>query len=192
MALMAQSRKYIEIIEAIANLQNNDAQSVVCVDGPAGSGKTTLAEIIRSNFDSVNVVHMDDLYDGWVAPLNSEMYSRITSQIIEPHLKKEPADFDVFNWWKHAFDHKEHLETKKTLVIEGVGAASSEVRKFADLTVFVEVSAELGLERVLSRDGLGIVNEMQSWQEMESKHFKQDQTKKAANFVVDGSLELDY
>jgi uridine kinase len=189
---MAQSRKFIEIIEAIANLQKNDAQSVVCIDGPAGSGKTTLAEIIRSNFDSVNVVHMDDLYDGWVAPLNSKLYARITSQIIEPHLKKQTADFDVFNWWKQTFDHKDHLETKKTLVIEGVGAASSDVRKFADLTVFVEVSAELGLERVLSRDGLGLVNEMQSWQEMESAHFNQDQTKKAADFVVDGSLEIDY
>jgi uridine kinase len=192
MALMAQSSKFVEIIEAIAKLQNNYAQSVVCIDGPAGSGKTTLAGIISSKFESVNVVHMDDLYDGWVTPLNSELYSRITSQIIEPHLKKEPAVYDVFNWWKHAFDHKDHLEIQKTLVIEGVGAAGSEVRKFADLTVFVEVSAELGLERVLSRDGLGIVNEMQSWQEMESAHFNLDQTKKVADFVVDGSLELDY
>jgi hypothetical protein len=33
---------------------------------------------------------------------------------------------------------------------------------------------------------------MQSWQEMESAHFNEDQTKKAADFVVDGSLELDY
>ena len=77
-------------------------------------------------------------------------------------------------------------------MIEGVGAASSEVRKFADLSIFVEVSAKLGLERDLSRDALGFVNEMKSWQEMESAHFNQDQTKKAADFVVDGSLELDY
>ena len=37
---------------------------LVCVDGPAGSGKTTLAAGIAAR-TGAPVLHMDDLYPGW-------------------------------------------------------------------------------------------------------------------------------
>ena len=37
---------------------------LVCVDGPAGSGKTTLAEEVAS-LSGAPVIHMDDLFEGW-------------------------------------------------------------------------------------------------------------------------------
>ena len=37
---------------------------LLCVDGPAGSGKTTLADEIRA-ITGAPVVHMDNLYEGW-------------------------------------------------------------------------------------------------------------------------------
>ena len=38
---------------------------LICVDGPAGSGKTTWAAGIAQLAPEVTVVHMDDLYPGW-------------------------------------------------------------------------------------------------------------------------------
>ena len=38
---------------------------LVCVDGPAGSGKTTLADALRRREPTAVVVHMDDLFEGW-------------------------------------------------------------------------------------------------------------------------------
>src|SRR3546814_12089505 len=39
---------------------------LLCIDGPAGSGKTTLAEGISDAFPGSSlVIHMDDLYLGW-------------------------------------------------------------------------------------------------------------------------------
>src|SRR4029077_4157497 len=40
------------------------AGRLVCVDGPAGSGKTSLADAVARRTDA-QVVHMDDLYGGW-------------------------------------------------------------------------------------------------------------------------------
>ena len=44
---------------------------LVCVDGPAGAGKTTVAEELVAAFDevgaTVQLVHMDDVYAGWSA-----------------------------------------------------------------------------------------------------------------------------
>ncbi len=40
------------------------AGRLVCVDGPAGSGKTSLADAVARR-TAAQVVHMDDLYGGW-------------------------------------------------------------------------------------------------------------------------------
>ena len=41
------------------------AGRLVCVDGPAGSGKTTLAAAVAALAPRRTLVHIDDLYDGW-------------------------------------------------------------------------------------------------------------------------------
>ena len=42
------------------------AGRLVCIDGPAGSGKTTLAAAVAdARRAGARVVHMDDLYEGW-------------------------------------------------------------------------------------------------------------------------------
>ena len=187
---MAQTSKFADVISALRNLDAGGRQLVVLIDGPAGAGKTTLAEIISTIFTSVTTVHMDDLYDGWNTPLNSDLYSRIQLQILKPHLNSESSSYEVYDWAERSFHSKKQLPVRKILVVVGVGSAGIENRKLADLIVFIDVSPELGLNRVLKRDGLELSNEMQGWQVMETEHFENDGTKRAADFLVDGSSEL--
>jgi uridine kinase len=66
----------MEIIAALADLCKEKSRPVIAIDGPAGAGKTTLAqEIFRafSTKSSVQVIHMDDLYDGWGNALSSDL-----------------------------------------------------------------------------------------------------------------------
>ncbi len=54
-------------------VENSDARcgntKIVSIDGPAGSGKTTLANELASELMNANrvmsVVHLDELYEGW-------------------------------------------------------------------------------------------------------------------------------
>jgi uridine kinase len=190
MARMAQAGKFADVISALRNLEQSNKQLIVLIDGPAGAGKTTLATEIQKNFESVNVVHMDDLYDGWQSPINPDLYSRIQKQIIEPHLNQNVSGYAVYDWVLQEFSTHRSLPVKRFLVVEGVGAAGNQMRSSADLIVFIEVPAVIGLSRVLIRDGDYLLNQMQAWQLMEFEYFQADKTKKAADFVIDGSLDL--
>ncbi len=185
---MAQASEFARVLGRIQSLVSSNEKILVLIDGPAGAGKTTLASEIEKAFNSVNVVHMDDLYNGWEKPLTIELYKRIQDQIVNPHLKSDESTYSVFNWITNSFDSIETLEPKQMLVIEGVGSASKESRGSADLVIFIEVNPEVGIERVLNRDGKNITSQMLEWQSMEAKHFETDQTKRAADILVNGSF----
>jgi uridine kinase len=185
---MAQASEFAKVLNRIQELVQSSEQIIALIDGPAGAGKTTLAKKIANSIDSVNVVHMDDLYLGWDNPLNEELYTRIKNQIIEPHLSKVEISHDVFDWHKNSFNSKKSFHPKKILVIEGVGSAAQAIRNFADLNIYIEVSAETGFDRVLDRDGIDISENLRKWQLMERIHFDRENTKRAADFLVNGSF----
>ena len=76
-----------QIIQTIASGERrNDFVRIVAIDGPAGSGKTTLASRIASTWVDENVVtiHMDDLYDGWENALSERLTRTLVQSIALP------------------------------------------------------------------------------------------------------------
>mgnify|MGYP006268296511 CR=1 FL=1 len=185
---MVETREFTIIKNRITELLHSQSRVVVCIDGPAGSGKTTLANHLAEQFTENNLVHADDLYAGWDTPISAEFAARVVRQIINPHLSGEQSNYSVYNWSVKSFSERKFLTPKPLLILEGVGVGMESIRKYADLVVFIDIDQTTGLHRVLARDGISISSEMVNWQEMESRHFDIDQTKKAADIVIDGSL----
>ncbi|MEI7838803.1 MAG: hypothetical protein WCI37_03395, partial [bacterium] len=76
---------------------NSDTPCIIAIDGVAGSGKTTLALNLLKDLPSVEVVHMDDLYDGWEDPLSQKLKDRVLTQILEPFSNNLPVKYQCFN-----------------------------------------------------------------------------------------------
>ena len=188
MANLVETREFTAVENRIEILLGDQSKVLVCIDGPAGSGKTTLANYLAERFPNANLVHADDLYAGWDTPISTEFANRVIRQIINPHLSGEQSNYSVYNWIEKSFNERQFLNPKPLLILEGVGVGMRSIRKYADLLVFIEIDATTGLHRVLARDGISISSEMANWQEMEQIHFENDETKKAADFVIDGSL----
>ena len=72
--------------------------------------------------------------------------------------------------------------------MEGVGSAQAVVRKYANYLIWIDVATELGLKRVLARDGNEIEAQMQKWQLLELDYFERDKTRECANLRIDGNL----
>lgn len=160
--------------------------TLLAIDGPAGAGKTTLAAKFQAQFlqhSSVKTIHMDDLYNGWDKALTPAL-TELLSRIAQSHLLQEEFVIDKFNWMKMSFDVKEKILPTDILILEGVGSAQHVIRATGATTYWLEVSPEVGLQRVLNRDGSHLEPQMRKWQIQQEAHFINDQTRENCKIKV--------
>jgi len=163
---------------------------LVSIDGPAGAGKTTLAARISSSwkYGKVCTVHMDDIYDGWENALTDTLTRTLENQILRPlHLGKR-ASIRKFNWLTSSFGDFCDLPVASLYLLEGVGSAQKASRKYLDQIIWIDIEQEVGLQRVLRRDGDYLEKEMRIWQQRERSHFELENTRDCATFRFDGNF----
>ena len=160
--------------------------TLYAIDGPAGAGKTTYAAKLEAELSvnaSVKVIHMDDLYNGWENALSNAL-SEILDRISTAHLAGREFVIKKFNWSTMHFDSAERITPTDFLIIEGVGAAQQIVRESGAITYWLDIEPEIGLQRVLDRDGAHIEVQMRQWQIDQDKHFARDETRENCEFKL--------
>lgn len=174
---------------AIVGLLRDTLQeaALVCIDGPAGAGKTTLAASLVEAFPGAHVVHLDDLYNGWDNALDDDLTERLVRCIRDPLLRGEPIRYQRYDWYEGRFDEHIDVGVSTLLILEGVGAAQREMRSHAALSVFIDIEPELGRARVIERDGALSVDHIDAWQREEQRHFEADDTRAGVTLHIPGA-----
>lgn len=176
------------ILAEISEISSLSARPIlIAIDGPAGSGKTSLANQLASNLKSATTIHMDDLYNGWEDALTATLTRHLEEWVLDPLTQHQSVKYQKFDWINSEYGPTVEVSDVELLILEGVGAAQARIRQQADLTIWIEVGAQIGLARVLNRDGAQILPYMLKWQERESAHFIKDQTKENCQIFIDGS-----
>lgn len=159
---------------------------LVAVDGPAGSGKTTLAAALaaglRADGLTVATVHLDDLYEGW-SGLDG-VWERFEEWVLAPLAAGRPARYRRYDWGSGAWAEWVDVAIPDVLVVEGCGSAPRAVDAVAVLTVWVEAGREVRLARGLARDGEALRENWLAWMEGEAAHFEAEATRERAQFRV--------
>lgn len=163
---------------------------LIAVDGPAGSGKTTLAEELGTR--GATVLHLDDLYEGW-SGLEGSLWPRLSAQVLEPLRRGVPGRYQRYDWYSGAFAEWVDVPVPDLLVVEGCGSAARAVDPVAVLRVWVEAPADLRLERGLARDGAEAREHWLTWMVDEAAHFARERTRERADVRLDayGALLTD-
>ena len=155
---------------------------IILIDGPAGSGKTTLSKELSEKLNC-QVVHLDDHYNGWDEALSNDL-AQVLLKIVGNFSISRPSEIPTFNWQKAKFEGSRVIEPANTLIIEGVGSGQSQIRPFASKLYWVETEPEIGLARVLERDGKEYEERIKSWQIREESHFQVERTRDFADFII--------
>lgn len=176
-----------EVLRRPATIQSSpktlDGVRLLCIDGPAGSGKTTLAAEVAEAHPGAVVVHMDDVFEGWDGLADAPR--RVRRFIIDPLRRGAPAAFRRYDWYRAALAETITLPATDLLVLEGVAAGD---RSYADaITLLVYVTAPLPtrLSRGLDRDGEQMRPQWLRWQEQEAVYLRDARTEARADVVIE-------
>ena len=156
---------------------------LVCVDGPAGAGKTTLASTLASA-TGAPLVHTDDLLEGW------EGLGRLPATLaalLGPLAEGRPGLAPRYDWHAGRFAGSLALAPVPLVVVEGVGSGALPAARWATVLVWVEAPYDLRMDRGLERDGDAFAPHWEAWARAEQVHFAEHRTRERADVVVDGT-----
>jgi uridine kinase len=153
---------------------------LICIDGPAGAGKTTLAARLTA-LAPVRVVHMDELYDGWDGL--ADVHHTLTA-LLRPLGAGDPGGYRRFDWHAGAFGETVTVPPSPLLVIEGVGSAPQAIAGLVTALAWVEAPQDLRRVRGLTRDGDDFAPHWARWAAAEEAYFDAEQTRGRADLVV--------
>jgi uridine kinase len=159
---------------------------LVSIDGPAGSGKTTLAGLLAAALDGdAAVVHLEDLYAGWTL---TGAVARLAAGVLKPLAEGRPGAHSRYDWHAGQFSPTPVVvPLTPVLVVEGCGSSPRWLDPWTTLRIWVEAPLELRTARGLARDGDHLAAEWWRWQRLEAAEFLQEDTRARADLRVDGA-----
>jgi uridine kinase len=162
------------------------AVRLVCVDGPAGSGKTTFAGRLAAALGpGTTVLHMDDVYAGWTLDGAAD---RMTDGVLRPLAEGRPGSYHRYDWAAERFDDvATEVPVPEVLVVEGCGSAPRRADEWTTVRVWVEAPAQVRLARGLARDGDHLAEHWHRWQQEEAGQFAREDTRARADLRVAGA-----
>jgi uridine kinase len=176
----------MQLIEALLDLCSSKERPIIAIDGPAGAGKTTLAHEIYLAISlkmSVSVIHMDDLYDGWDNALSADL-TKVLRYLTEQHMQARPAKIRRYNWNASSFDDSEEIAASDLLILEGVGSGDQAIQDDLAALIWIDIDPDIGVNRVIDRDGAQVADEMRKWLGTQQKYFSQHSTREKADFIL--------
>lgn len=157
---------------------------LVCVDGPAGSGKTTLAASLLGALPGAEVVHCDELLQGWRGlPGLADTVERL----LHPLAQDRPGSWRRWDWLADGWAETHEVAPGGVLVLEGVGSWSPRIAALVGRLVWVETDPAVRLERGLARDGEQMRPQWEQWRLDEDALFTRLGTRAHADVLVDTS-----
>ncbi len=159
---------------------------LVCVDGPAGAGKTTIAgRLADALAPDVAVVHLDDLYAGWTL---TGAVARLCAGVLRAIAEGRPGAHSRYDWsaGRFATGHTA-VPAAAVLLVEGCGSSPRALDAWTTLRIWVDAPLRLRTARGLARDGAHMAQEWRRWQEFEAAEFAAQDTQARADVRVDGT-----
>jgi len=183
--------RLVPLLEILVHV-DSDEPYVISFDGLAGSGKTTLANLLGQVLNS-SLVHMDDFF----LPLNLRSkeredqaggnvhYERFRDQVVD-NLKSGEA-FSYARFDCKIMDYSEEVIIRQTpfIIVEGSYSRHPYFGDYSDLKVFCLVSESEQKSRIEKRNGKDMLKVFESkWIPMENKYLKTFKIKEKSDILV--------
>lgn len=172
--------RILPILEKAKEYVDGNKPCIVAIDGRAASGKTTLADCLQTVLDA-DVIHMDDFFLPPILRTEERLneaggnihYERFSDEVLTCIFEKKPFSYRVFDCSIMDFGGMCEIGDKQFRIVEGSYSHHPKFSKYANITVFCDVTPEEQIERIRKRNGEKMLQMFRSrWIPMEEKYFE--------------------
>ena len=148
-----------ETLTGITEEIRTHKRPIVTIDGPCASGKTTLASLLAEALPAA-VIHTDD----YVIPHAQKTEERLTipggncdaerlaREVLAPWKAGNPVRYRRYDCMKDCLLPEEVLPDRDILILEGSYSNLPEIRKAADVRIFLDISGDIQKARLQKRE----------------------------------------
>jgi len=174
------SGAYVRLIPVLEAVSARGSTGVIAIDGRAASGKSTLAEGLRSVIGA-EIIHMDDFFlppelrteERLAQPGGNIHYERFIQEVL-PYLSDTttPFEYRKFNCSIMDYDGVRNIKPSKWRVVEGTYSHHPKFGEYMSIPVFSDIDAATQMERITARNGEKMAEMFATkWIPMEEKYF---------------------
>jgi uridine kinase len=135
--------------ETVTELLAHKQPVLLAIDGFGGSGKTTLARAIQSDFPGSAIITLDDFATDTTSGADRK---RFLSQVLIRLFESDAAHYQRFNWREKALADWITIEPIGLIIIEGVSVLGEDFNFHYDVRVWIDCPFELASQRMKERD----------------------------------------
>ena len=160
--------RLLPVLSAIAKAQQGNPQVLLCLDGPCGSGKTTMAEQLV-HITGAACIHMDDFYtphsqktpERLAQPGGNADVERLLSEFLLPWRRDGHGSYRPYLCMEDRFGEPILVPTNPLMILEGSYSLHPDIAALADVKVFLTVDEDEQLRRLLAREGQARLQQFQ-------------------------------
>ena len=183
--------EYASVFSKIDELVSRNTNAIIAIEGGSASGKTTLASILHEAYDC-NVFHADDFFLRPEQRTSERLEEiggnldreRFFEEIITPIKEQKEVCYRRFDCSSQTLCEPITVIPKRLTIVEGAYSMHPELEGYYDLSVFLEISPELQMERIKKRNTPAMAERFfTEWIPLEARYFEATQPKKRCTLV---------
>ena len=183
---------YFSLIQRMENHMRTSESVVVAIDGPCGSGKSTLGRLLLEIYDA-NLFHMDDYYltsqqqtpQRYRQPGGNVDHERFQQQVLENISLGKDAWVQRYDCGKGVLEEGISVPYKPINIIEGSYSLRPNLHPYYHIKVFLTMDSVEQERRIRMRNGEEGWRQFQTkWIPLENDYFQQLNVKATADLVL--------
>jgi uridine kinase len=154
---MSQAITLQELSSEIKHRAQDRARIVIALSGFGGSGKSTIAKALLETLGDGEIIHLDDFIHDQLSQRSDSWegfeWDRLVEEVLRPIAEgADVVEYGVYHWPSNKIVEKRKVALPKYIILEGVGLIRDNLKKYFDVTIWIDVPLVVATERGKRRD----------------------------------------
>lgn len=182
----------LQVFCAIDRALAQRPQLNVAIEGGSASGKTSLAALLESVYDS-NVFHMDDFFlqphqrtaERLAQPGGNVDYERFEQEVLSPLSRAQAFAYRKFDCSTMSLCESVRVTPKKINITEGAYSLHPRLKGAYQISVFLDSDPDIQRARILARNGADMLRRFENeWIPLENMYFESTGVRESCDIIL--------